>query len=104
MKPEGIGSRDVEGRAPGDLLFGDVHGFKSDAKAVVVAEKMAGDDVRDAELMGRGLGIGIGAGESLRHAERADAQSRSVAERSDGFVGQGGGEVVEFSVVGGVLK
>src|SRR4030095_13504415 len=36
--------------------------------------------------------------------ERADAESRRVAERGDSFVGQGRGEVVEFAIMGGVLK
>ena len=64
----------------------------------------AASDASDAQRASGGPGIGIGAGEALRHAEGADAQSWRVTESGDGFIGQGRREVVEFGVVSGVLK
>src|SRR5262249_17223525 len=93
-----------EGGAPDDFLFGDIHGFESDAEAIVVTEEMAGDDVRYAKLVSGGGGVAIFPRESLRHAKRANAEGWGVAEGGDHFVRESGAEVFEFGVVRGVLE
>jgi hypothetical protein len=50
VESEDVGCRNIEGSAPGDLLFGDVHSFQCDADTAIVAQEVAGDDVGDTEL------------------------------------------------------